>query len=212
MLEQAEIACREEKNENETKMFQELAKVCPEQAEIAQRKRIGERNQTRRKKRCFFGNSCEQRNKCLYLHPNPNRKTRDNGQARRKKCFFGHGCKQKSKCSYLHPRPDEETSNPKEEVDIVKTIMNEAPIIASHIEAEVIVGNIIGKVDVRSDIKSSHTVEGVDIVKTVVKVAPIVVSHVENKAAAVNTVEEAPSLLEMLMYWPNCKSKTSHQD
>ena len=73
--------------------------------------------------------------------------------------------------------------------------MNEAPIIASHIEAEVIVGNIIGKVDVRSDIKSGHTVEGVDIVKTVDKVAPIVVSHVDTKAAAGNIVEEAPLIV-----------------
>ena len=102
--------------------------------------------------------------------------------------FFGHGCKQKSKCSYLHPRPDEETSNPKEELDIVKTSMNEAPIIASHIETEVIVGNIIGKVDVRSDIKSGHTVEEVDIVKTVIKETPIIASHVETEAAAGNII------------------------
>ena len=95
--------------------------------------------------------------------------------------FFGHGCKQKSRCSYLHPRSDEESSNPKEEVDIVKAIINEATIVASHIEAKVIVGHITGKVDVRSDIKSGHAVEGVDIV-----------SHVETKAAAVSTIEEAP--------------------
>ena len=54
LLEQAEIARREEKNKNEIKMIQELAKVCQEQAEIEQRKKIGENNKARRKKDAFW--------------------------------------------------------------------------------------------------------------------------------------------------------------
>ena len=96
LLKQAEIARGEGKNKNEIKMIQDLAKICQKQAEMEQRRKIRENNKMRGNRKCFFGNNCEQRNKCSYLHPNP--------KARRKKCFFGHGCKQKNRCSYSHPK------------------------------------------------------------------------------------------------------------
>ena len=46
-------------------------------------------------------------------------------------------------CTQTHTEKQE--TNPKEEVDIVKTIINEAPIIVSHVETKAIVGDIIEK-------------------------------------------------------------------
>ena len=103
------------------------------------------------------------------------------------KDVFGDSCEQKNKCSYLHPSPDEETRNPMDDIDIVKAVIKEAPIVVSHVETEAAVGNIIEEVDGRSNIKSGHI------------------------------VEETFLLLEMLtnkpwIYWLNCKNQTCHQD
>ena len=102
----------------------------------------------------LFGNSCEQRDKCSYLHPNP--------EARRKRCFFGHGCKQKSRCSYLHPRSDEESSSPKEEVDIVSHVETKAAAVSTIEEAPLVVRDVnmltqLQESDISPRLERSHS-------------------------------------------------------
>ena len=88
--------------------------------------------------KCFFGNNCERRDRCSYLHPNP--------KAKRKKCFFGHECKQKDRCSYLHPKSNEEPENQKEEVDNASHVGTKNDAVSTAGQAPIGVRNISRRV------------------------------------------------------------------